>query len=84
MTATGAQTMGCSYASVVAQTEDTGENMEVDGPSRASGGELGASRGGSEKPADPAACYAHLSSCSKYMYIHTYAHTITSEYITSV
>ena len=42
VTATGAQTIGRTYASVVAQTEDTGEKMDVDGASRGSrgGGQL--------------------------------------------
>ena len=47
VTATGAQTARRTYASVVAQTEDTGEKMYVDGPSGASGGDSG-------QPAGPA------------------------------
>ena len=47
VTATGAQTMGRTYASVVAQTKDTGEKIDVDGASEASR-EV-------SKPADPAA-----------------------------
>ena len=47
MAATGTQTMRHTYASVVAQTEDTGEVTNVGGPS-------GASRGEGGQPADPA------------------------------
>ena len=50
VTATGAQTMGRFYASVVAQTEDTGDEIDA-------GGALGPSRGGSEE-LDPAAAMA--------------------------
>ena len=39
VTAIGAQTMERSYASVVAQTEDTGEKMDMDGPSGGDGGQ---------------------------------------------
>ena len=47
--ATGTQTVRRTYASVVAQAEDTGEKMDVDGPSGGDGGQLAGPT--TEKPA---------------------------------
>ena len=48
-TATGTQTARRTYASVVAQTEDTGEKMNIDGPSWAFGGDGGRMAGPTTK-----------------------------------